>query len=102
LNSTPTALSDGSVFESGTLFLHPHPATGSTVRVRVRLRRDATVRATLYNLEGQVVAEGPLVQSLAGDSYDESVDISGLVTGYYLCRVHGEDESVRIPLTVVR
>jgi hypothetical protein len=94
--------SAGGVFAPGSLFVHPHPATGTTVRVRASLRRTATVRATLYNLEGEIVAEGPPRLALAGGSYDESVDISHLVTGYYFCRVHTATESVRIPITVVR
>ena len=98
---TPSAASGG-VFAPGSLFVHPHPATGNTLRVRAGLRRSATVRATLYNLEGEVVAEGPQMAALAGGSYDEFVDISHLVTGYYFCRVHTATESVRIPITVVR
>jgi hypothetical protein len=101
LGASPSAGSGGT-FQAGSLLVHPHPATGSSLRIRVQLRRAASVRATLYNLEGEVVAEGPLRDAVGGGAYDEAIDISGLVSGFYLCRVHGGSESLRIPFTVVR
>jgi hypothetical protein len=101
LGSSGTAAAAGS-FAPGSLFVHPHPATGSALRVRVQLRRSAAVRATLYNLEGEVVAEGPTRDAVGGGAYDESIDISRLASGFYVCRVHDGSDSVRIPFTVVR
>ena len=92
----------GSVLEPGSLFIHPHPVRGSSLRVRVLLRRSARVRATLYNLEGEAVAESPDVGLTGGGAFEEQLDVGHLSSGMYVCRVSAGGEHLALPFTVVR
>jgi hypothetical protein len=82
--------------------LRPNPAIGSEVHVRVRVGRGVVVRAVLYNLEGEEVARSGEAFTEAHTAFDESIDISGLVSGLYVCRVVSGSESIHRPFAVVR
>jgi hypothetical protein len=92
----------GAFLEPGSLLIHPHPVRGASLRVRVLLRRSAVVHATLYNLEGETVAQSRKIRLAGGGAFDERLDVRHLSSGMYLCKVSGGGEQMALPFTVVR
>jgi len=93
--------SSGELFVDGTLQVRPHPVRGDELWVRIELRRSARVSATLYNLEGEIVAETDELPT-GGGAFDQRLDVEHLVSGMYICRVHGDGETSTIAFAVVR
>lgn len=92
----------GSALAEDSLWIGPNPARGVEVRVRARMLRDATARVTLYTLEGELVADSGPVAVAGGGSLDEPLEIEGLVSGYYLCRVEADGDVLVGTFTVVK
>ncbi len=88
--------------DEASVALQPNPAVGSTLRVRVVAGRSGPVRAILYNLEGQEVAASAAVFTESASAFDESIDISGLRSGLYVCRIVSGSESILRSFAVAR
>ncbi len=79
----------------GTVFVSPAPARGDRIAARAVLNDDAVLRAFLYNLEGEEVSRSAPVRGFAGEAVEAGLDISGAVSGTYICRIVAEGDRGR-------
>lgn len=73
------------------LKLSPNP-TGNNTRLEFELPQSARVAVSLYNLEGKLVRQLPLVQGVAGDN-TMSIERDSLPAGTYLVRLEAESRN---------
>ncbi len=97
---------DGGIFVDGSLAVSPNPVRDGRLTVRAVLAGDGEMVVTVYNLEGEEVARGAPATAFAGQPVQSSLDLSGAVSGPYLCRVRartaaGEQVQV-IPAAIER
>ncbi len=91
---------EGNVLVLGSLHCFPNPTAGQAARIRFTLKKDARVRAEIYDLAGSKVAE--LSGHGAAGLENELVwDTSGTEPGVYFVRlvVGGETEIVKLAVT---
>jgi M6 family metalloprotease-like protein len=96
------AAAGGDLLDQNSVALQPNPAVGSNLKVRVVVARAASVHAVLYNLEGEEVARSTEVFTEARSAFDEMIDISGLSSGMYVCRIVSGSEAILRPFAVAR
>lgn len=85
---------------SGSHICYPSPLTGATLQVRARLQSAGRVLAEIYDLEGELVTRTGWRDVTAGEPFSVPVQLDGIASGMYLCRLvarhaaGGEDHSV--------
>ena len=62
----------------------------------------ARVRASIYNLEGELVLETGWRDVAGADPFAIEVDLAGAVTGMYLCRLQAETPGAGIDNSVIQ
>lgn len=85
-----------------TFEVRPNPVRGSFVRVRVEVGSTQEIHASLYTLEGELVASIGPVLTLGGTAFEEDLPLGGAAPGLYVCRVHAGDRSLHRVVSVVR
>ncbi|MBD3222699.1 T9SS type A sorting domain-containing protein [bacterium] len=75
---------------------YPQPLTSGTLRVRAVVSGRAEVRVVIYDLQGEVVrASGPTTATTAGP-FEVAVDMDGVASGLYVCKLQvGSETSVK-------
>ncbi len=75
---------------------YPQPLTGDVLWVRGLVARDGSARAVILNLQGERVRDTGDVAVLGGAPFDLQLDMGGVASGVYLCRLQaGGMSSVR-------
>lgn len=69
---------------------YPQPLTTDVLKVRGHVARDATARATVFNLLGEKVRETGDAQVLGGAPFELEIDMRGVASGLYLCRLQAD------------
>lgn len=96
LARTGRALAGGSVtrvdrtFDEGSFIIYPNPVKESTVHARVTTNTRASVRLTIYTLEGVEAASRTFdvnPNGLVDTPFDEAIDVSNLKSGVYFMRL---------------
>lgn len=83
-------VTDGDTFDAESFMIYPNPVTSSTVHARVTTNTAASVRLSIYNLEGlQAIARDFDVNpnGLVDTPFDEAIDVSQLKSGVYFLRL---------------
>ena len=104
---SPGAVAAGSGIVAGSHICYPSPLTGPTLQVRARLRQAGRVQAEVYDLEGEKITASPWVDVPAGEPFSVPVNVDGVASGMYLCRLvarhdGGSDDSSVVSFAVVR
>ena len=91
--------------EAGTVVLYPNPVTGPDVTVRFTSPLDGTARITLYNLEGEPLADNSFAVT-GGSLAERTISLPGIASGLYVCRLQwptaGGHETRTMTLAVER
>ncbi|MEZ4387628.1 MAG: hypothetical protein R3D98_08635 [Candidatus Krumholzibacteriia bacterium] len=75
---------------------YPQPLRGRALKVRGLVAADGRARAVIYNLEGEVVRDTGEEPVLGGAPFELEVDLDGVASGLYLCKlVAGGQTSVK-------
>lgn len=75
---------------------YPQPLTGDLLRVRGQVPREGAARAVILNLQGEPVRDTGTVPVLGGAPFELEVDMRGVASGLYVCRLEaGGQTSVR-------
>ncbi|MFN2370556.1 MAG: T9SS type A sorting domain-containing protein, partial [Candidatus Krumholzibacteriia bacterium] len=72
--------------EANTALLYPNPVTGDAVTVRLAGPAAGTARLTLYNLQGEILADVPFAVT-GGQVAEHTVALPGVASGLYVCRL---------------
>lgn len=77
----------------GSHFCYPNPLTGGVLHVRGQLRGPGRALVTVHDLSGEQVAAAPWRAVAAVEPFSLDVDLTGVASGLYLCRlvVRGDD-----------
>jgi hypothetical protein len=103
----PPAVAAGTGLVPGSHICYPSPLLEGTLKVRGTARSAGRARVFIYNLEGEEVASTGWRAVPDTAPFDLAVELDGVVSGMYLCRLvlesdgGGADQSV-IPFAVVR
>lgn len=79
-----------SAVEPGSFKIYPNPVRGADVRARIVLNAAASVRAEIYNMEGERAASLEAAANSGGvihTPFDEAIDVSALKSGVYMLRL---------------
>lgn len=82
------------LLEPGSRICYPNPLASGPLRVRALALRDCSVRAVLYNLEGEQVAASAAATARAGDPVEVSLSAPEAASGVYLCRLSARGDGL--------
>ncbi|GEM_PF-1393916 len=92
----------GGIFNAGSFLVYPNPVPFNELHARLILHKAADIGLELYNLEGENVIKKsyPLQNpgSLADYTFDEKLDIAGIVSGVYFLRINIKGKSSQTSL----
>jgi len=91
--STHTRPSTTASYDESSFMVYPNPVKGEAVHARLMLNASATVRAHVYNLEGQEMFAQTYTANAGGavaTPFDEVIDVSALKSGLYFMRLYIE------------
>jgi hypothetical protein len=75
---------------------YPQPLTTEVLTVRGRTDADGFARAVIYNLQGETVRTTDRLAVRAGSPFDLVIDMQGVASGLYLCKLEaGGQTSVK-------
>lgn len=89
IQSGPLA-TDASTFDAESFIIYPNPVTSTVVHARVTTHAAASVRLSIYTLEGLEATTREFdvnPNGLVDTPFDEAIDVSNLKSGVYLMRL---------------
>ena len=93
---------EGTGLVPGTHQCYPSPLLSGPLNVRGQVSSPARARAFVYNLEGEEITSSPWRDVTAANPFTLSVDLDGVVTGLYLCRLVVESDSGESDFSVIQ
>lgn len=81
---------------------YPQPLRGQRLKVRGLVQADATARVVIYNLQGEVVRDTGGVPVLGGAAFELVVDLDGVASGLYLCKLVADGQTSVKTIAVAR
>ncbi|MCP4292873.1 MAG: hypothetical protein GY780_13695 [bacterium] len=91
----------GSGVVSGSHLCYPSPLKEGPLNVRAKVVSASRVRASVYNLEGELVSVSEWTDVRAQEPFSISMDLDGAVTGLYLCRLQTESSDGSVDYSVI-
>ena len=85
----------------GSHFCYPNPLIGGTLGVRAQVRAAGRARVTIHDLGGEQVVETPWQDVAAVEPFSLEVDLTGVASGMYLCRLVVSDDAGGSDVSVV-
>lgn len=87
--SAATSLADSHI-------CYPQPLRGESLRVRAMVTTAGEARAMILNLQGEIVRDTGTVPVPGGGPYEFQIDMNGVASGLYICRLQvGDQTSVK-------
>lgn len=81
---------------------YPQPLTEGLLRVRATVARDGHARAVILNLQGQRVRDTGPVAVLGGSPFELEIDMDGVASGLYVCRLEANGQTSVRTIAVAR
>jgi hypothetical protein len=85
-----TPVASAGAFDAESFIIYPNPVKGDEVRARIDVGTAATVRLSIYTIEGQEAVDRTFNVNpggLAGIPFDEAINVASLKSGIYLLRL---------------
>jgi M6 family metalloprotease-like protein len=95
------AVAAGAGLVPGSHFCYPNPLTGGTLGVRAQVRASGRARVTIHDLGGEQVLETPWQDVAAVEPFSLEVDLTGVASGMYFCRLVVSDDAGGSDVSVV-
>lgn len=90
---SPPGAAEGQGIVSGSHFCYPSPLRSGPLKVRASVRAPGRAKAEIYTLTGELVKASSWQAVAAKDPFAIVMDLPGVVSGMYICRlsVEGDD-----------
>ena len=81
---------------------YPQPLREGNLKVRGLIDDDGRARAVIYNLQGEVVRDTGTQAVLGGAPFELEIDLDGVASGLYLCKLQAGGETSLKTIAVTR
>ena len=81
------AVARGTGLVAGSHYCYPSPLGSGPLKVSGQVRSPARAKAAVYNLEGELVRESGWQEVAAVEPFVVEIDLPGVASGLYLCRL---------------
>jgi hypothetical protein len=95
------AVATGTGLVPGSHFCYPNPLSEDVLHVRGQSRRTGRALVTIHDLSGEQVAAASWRAVAGVEPFSLDVDLSGVVSGMYLCRLVVENDAGGSDVSVV-
>jgi hypothetical protein len=99
---TMPVVASGTGLVSGSHLCYPSPLLEGPLKVRGQVKSPARARAFIYNLEGEEITSTGWLEVTAVNPFTLDVDLDGVVTGLYLCRLAVESDGESTEYSVIQ